>query len=603
MPDKFKPNPDDGRIWVSHSQLDTYALCPRKWWFGKRCKLPAKKSRSTLKGSIAHECLERYLEGKDEIFPENWYIHKEGTLIAEEQSEVSTAVNKAIEEGLVERREGQLIEEHITYQLEGNIWMQGYIDLLDVGDRAPDWQITDHKTSSSTRYLETEKSLASNVQLARYGHAVEIIAREKYGVELGDIPVRHNQLVWGGPVRKRTAVISKATREKIHEDTIDLAVLLEETYSTHSTDPDDWQDIPGPEPGSNACQKYGGCSFQNICAHQCSVTEYVAMRNGTSTPMSDEDDWDALGASINPDPEPDMSEFDSPSAEKAKAPRRFKRLGNKSTTATTTPASTAPKEKAPAKETETVELTNQALVDAGVVDAERAPWGIETEGEEVCSDCDGYGYFLDNMEINGKKRKKGEQCPKCRLLSSMGKRKADINDYIVTADTQTGLLQWELKNAPEEVEPEPEVQASEEPEEQEPESESSEPSESSENSDDAAEEQEPETTARPKKGGRRKSTAVYYGITPVRMTGKYQTDVEITQMVIEAMGGSQFYSRPLYDQENDVRRYALDHAHDYAGAHYFLTPGCSAIAIWFAEGLVASGIVTQVTQGERVRPK
>lgn len=53
MSRKYTPDPDDKRLWLSHSQLDTYKLCPRKWWFSKRCKLPQKKSRSTLKGSVA----------------------------------------------------------------------------------------------------------------------------------------------------------------------------------------------------------------------------------------------------------------------------------------------------------------------------------------------------------------------------------------------------------------------------------------------------------------------------------------------------------------------------------------------------------------------
>lgn len=212
------------RIRVSHSQLETFSLCKRKWWFQKRKKIRTGGSASTLMGSIAHSCLERYLEGADEaidIFPDGWHKTKEGTLTVAQQAKVTNAVNDAIRSGVVERNPGQQIEQEVNYPVTERSDLIGYIDVLETSDSADGWAIIDHKTSKSRRYLKNSRELEKNDQLARYAHAVDVMAKEQ-GIELEQVAVRHNQLVWDDGCKHTHGVMKRETWEKAFQQTKEL---------------------------------------------------------------------------------------------------------------------------------------------------------------------------------------------------------------------------------------------------------------------------------------------------------------------------------------------------------------------------------------------
>ena len=46
---------------ISPSQLETFELCPRKWWFLKKLRLPTRQQKGASFGTVLHGVIERYL--------------------------------------------------------------------------------------------------------------------------------------------------------------------------------------------------------------------------------------------------------------------------------------------------------------------------------------------------------------------------------------------------------------------------------------------------------------------------------------------------------------------------------------------------------------
>ena len=71
------------KLTVSASQIDTFRLCPRKWWLGKIRKLPGNAgAQHFIFGTILAEVCERYLLADDlgydksgvpvDLYPPGW---------------------------------------------------------------------------------------------------------------------------------------------------------------------------------------------------------------------------------------------------------------------------------------------------------------------------------------------------------------------------------------------------------------------------------------------------------------------------------------------------------------------------------------------------
>lgn len=120
---------------LSATQLETYELCKRKWWFKSVRKLPDGDSIATVFGTVLHAVIERYLSGdsqgrgKDgnpvELYPPGWTKAMnryekdkvDGEISGADQEIIKMLVGKAIEEGVLECLDDREIEYKFTLDL------------------------------------------------------------------------------------------------------------------------------------------------------------------------------------------------------------------------------------------------------------------------------------------------------------------------------------------------------------------------------------------------------------------------------------------------------------------------------------------------------
>lgn len=269
-------------LWTSASQLETHGLCKRKWWFLYAKKLPTFPKTHFAFGTILHEVCERYLladylgrdaDGKPvDLYPDGWHINGDYELPPADQTLIKALVDRAIEEGILMRQDGE-VEAGIKRQMDDGIVYVGKIDHL-----CPDG-IEDHKTTKSTRWALSAEGLSKNRQMLLY--AREWLQRKRETKQ--DIPetirLQHNVFIkdFEAPkVRKTIAYVEPAQVDSAWENAIEQAreMVLDRQV-------EDWQQFEDPEPG--ACMKYGGCEFRSICGRRESMDRYISRVNANKT--------------------------------------------------------------------------------------------------------------------------------------------------------------------------------------------------------------------------------------------------------------------------------------------------------------------------------
>ena len=234
---------------ISASQLKTYGLCPKKWYFEKVERLPrGKTSYGATFGSALHACLERIHLGEDP-FPEGWdatlqYGDDElarGLIDLYQPDEEVAPVN---------------VEREIKLPVIDDITLLGYIDLYKPG------KIIDHKTTKAMRWALSPKELARDLQMLVYAKW----ALDHEGPELEVVELRHNVFLRSAPVRYK-ATVAYATREAIMEKWYQIqetALLMKEARDCGS---------PPDTAMGDQCHAYGGCPYARICSGVVSLEE------------------------------------------------------------------------------------------------------------------------------------------------------------------------------------------------------------------------------------------------------------------------------------------------------------------------------------------
>lgn len=281
-------------IRTSASQHETFELCPRKWWLLKVRRMPTKgATHSQAFGTVLHNVCERYLEADDlgrdpntgkavELFPDGWHIaHNryggiDGELSVTEQVQVKNMIDKAIEDGVLERRPDREVEKYFRESVikmdDGtNIQIEGYIDVA-----YPDL-VEDHKTSKNSRYLKTAKTLAKNTQVLIYAKITLEEIRRKGGAIPRHITVRHNQYV-KDPKEKRPVRVVEAQIPIEDIDAFWNNRIIENMKSMYRvrTNADKWSDIKEPPDLAKACNAFGGCDFIPICCGRETEEQFEA---------------------------------------------------------------------------------------------------------------------------------------------------------------------------------------------------------------------------------------------------------------------------------------------------------------------------------------
>jgi len=195
---------DPSKLYISASQIETFSLCKRKWWFDKVKKLPKPNKGYFAFGTCLHGCLERWIlstengrvpdegewdrviheefaKGKrkiewgtgpfkeqiigqpTELFPKGFEIVEDtdddGTvkgrvvLTPNEVKQIKKLVAQAIERGIVTKGENIYVEHGFELDLIDNVVIVGYLDFLRIAELP---EIHDHKSfsKSSERYLK-----------------------------------------------------------------------------------------------------------------------------------------------------------------------------------------------------------------------------------------------------------------------------------------------------------------------------------------------------------------------------------------------------------------------------------------------------------------
>lgn len=291
---------------ISASQLGDFEDCERKWWLSRVAKLPSLPKGYLIFGTVLHACLERWcsadeqgrvqwrdclpdgsareddpLRGQQpgdpvEVFPPGWETVEERgqrlSVTPNEAALIRTLVEQAVERGLVQRGDGRVCEREVRLPVIEGVELVGYIDVfIPAGATAP--QIQDYKSfgESGARYLyrsdaDSPNYLGRNSQLLTYAAATSIIDG------------------WDGPVEVRHIQFPKFKDDKGPRDAIavipmpDWAAHWEKIQASAARmlqlrDVKRWDDIPGPKV-EDACQKYGGCAFRDICGLRSTLDGY-----------------------------------------------------------------------------------------------------------------------------------------------------------------------------------------------------------------------------------------------------------------------------------------------------------------------------------------
>jgi hypothetical protein len=283
---------------ISPSQIQTKRDCVRKWVFQSLFYLPSIKKSYFAFGNVLHAVLERWLNadnnGRDkngktvDLYPKGWatdtdkHTNASQTLTADEQILIKDLVQLAIEQGLVERTSGRLIEEYFAREVIEGVIIHGYLDVQVLEEL----RVEDHKTTKAPRYVMSEDKLHADIKMRCY--AIEVAMR--YHALHREIPesvtMCLNYLIKDPlkpQVRKREATISTDELDGEWDRIIDDAWQMKaykEKYQNYLDFKDkpsysdlDHEEIPGPET-TNTCNAYGGCPYQNICVGKETVEQY-----------------------------------------------------------------------------------------------------------------------------------------------------------------------------------------------------------------------------------------------------------------------------------------------------------------------------------------
>lgn len=268
---------------ISPSQLSTFRLCPRKWWFASVKKMRKGSSEAQVFGDVLHKVIERFLLadrlGRDpntgkpvNLYPKGWQ-HMQNRWTGEQlpdkitpQQEVlvKSLISAAIEGGILIRRPDQVIEKELDIAVipaDGDlpeVRLGGFVDVDLPGE------IVDHKTAGSLRYIRTanEEGPGSDRFL---GHDTAMLCYARPKVpELDTVDLTHVVYLKDKNSPRVIPTTVSVTAEAIlkHWETVeqDAAEMRALTTVEH------FSEISDEKAKENkACEQYGGCDYFLAC--------------------------------------------------------------------------------------------------------------------------------------------------------------------------------------------------------------------------------------------------------------------------------------------------------------------------------------------------
>ncbi len=322
---------------TSASQHETFALCKRKWAFGKVWGIKDRDKPYFVFGHALHAVADLYLSGTakswEALFPTGW---NKG-LDEYESNQIQTMAKQAVENGTWQAVPGSLVEFALafvvgpqfidarglpllakaeTYKDESGVrrvaqltslydgkplpsgWdvippYVGFIDHMILDAEVP--TIADHKTAKKREYARTPAKLAEDGQVLSYA-AVPLVLRPD--VDL--VKLRHNVFLKNAdaptpvyPVNAEAPLAKvRATWDRIRASSAEMLRIREDAPKiVDAGNPyrraDNWKKVRSAiEEGrtKEACDKYGGCAFKDVCFGRATA-EQVVRRLDSPDPM------------------------------------------------------------------------------------------------------------------------------------------------------------------------------------------------------------------------------------------------------------------------------------------------------------------------------
>ena len=283
---------------VSASQISTFRECPRKWYFDKIVRLPRTSTSATELGSRVHAVLEAYLRGEVESIDTSDEVGQ----IAASGLGYLPPVSSVLE---IERSlEGDMALD------DAPVPVQGYVDVIDARSN----EILDHKTTSSQRYIKTQKELRDNVQMIMYATAYLRRFPQESHVTL-------THIYYGTKKRWSKKVSVKVSREHVESQWSAIKETITQMIEVSRAD------NAGDAPTCyEACDNYGGCPYRGQCFRAPSYLPHTDTENTPTQPtqettnmsnMSREERLRALGGTPTqtpPQPQPQSYNAQRPAA-------------------------------------------------------------------------------------------------------------------------------------------------------------------------------------------------------------------------------------------------------------------------------------------------
>ncbi len=282
MPPLLKTSPSQYQVF--------YKFCPRKWWFRYVCKLEEPKKTFQGLGSAFHRVIETFLKadatGRDpatgkpvELYPPG--LAAEFNLLPQDMALIQKLIPEAIENGTLYRPGGDFaVEREYFWDIPGGKAQEhGYTDLLEADC------VSDHKTTSASRWALTREDLKFDLQMRAYALELTRIHRAQGKEPPEEIRLRHNIYITKDNPRaffRETSVFQDDLKE--HEQKI--LQIVNGMLTLTSVRATDWESIPdSPRPHTDACNAYGGCPYRGICAKVERPDQYkLRIENAKKTP-------------------------------------------------------------------------------------------------------------------------------------------------------------------------------------------------------------------------------------------------------------------------------------------------------------------------------
>jgi hypothetical protein len=223
--------------YSSASQIKGFRRCQRMWWQEKIAKLPVPRKPAADLGIELHGQMEEYLLGERKL----------GKLDPRLQPGVDFGFlpdPSDLNREMVEHRF------QLPSSLTPSVTIRGVIDLLERG------RVTDHKTTSSFRFLKAPEELVHDAQCIVYSYWAVI---SRLALPDGSIEFRHlYYLTRGSPqVRESKVVMTPSILKEGWKEIVEIGKKMHRTARLP---------LAEIEPNLDACTDYGGCPFRANCA-------------------------------------------------------------------------------------------------------------------------------------------------------------------------------------------------------------------------------------------------------------------------------------------------------------------------------------------------